>query len=201
MRCFIEVRLRGAAKQQEWTTVLTDYLKELQDPQCMDRKVFQTASSTGVRPIDIAKEVLRLYPPSRRVHRDFDGELHRADIEACHRSKLLGGGDPLVFRPERWQDIFTAQREKRYDGDSNSTGHDTLKHDETELGFMPFAKYCTADNSETKAFAMKMIVMLVAVLCDGLEDWTLVDAGSLPGSHVPLDSDREAYGELLLTKA
>ncbi|KAF9691396.1 hypothetical protein EKO04_010684 [Ascochyta lentis] len=204
MRCFIEVQLRGAKNGPEWIAILAEYLEELNDPQCMSRKVFQKASPSGLRPIDIAKETLRLHPPSRRVHRDFDGKLVRADIEACHRSKLLGGEDPLVFRPERWLDICPEQRGKRYEADFSTATkpkNDTLKQDETTLGFMPFATYCTADKSETKAFAMKMIVLLVAVLCRGLGDeWMLADANSLPDPHVPLESDREAYGDLCLKK-
>jgi hypothetical protein len=71
----------------------------------MSRKDFHKASPTGVQPSDIAKEALWLYALSWRVHRDFDGMLHRAETKACHRSKVIGGEDLFVFRPERWRKI------------------------------------------------------------------------------------------------
>ena len=48
---------------------------------------------------------------------------------------------------------------------------------------------------------MKMVVMLVAVLCDGLgDDWVVADEGSLPPLGVALESGREAYLDLTLEK-
>ncbi|KAF3009602.1 hypothetical protein E8E13_006792 [Curvularia kusanoi] len=153
----------------------------------------QEPSPTGILPIDIAKEALRLYPPSRRVHREFDGKLFHADIEACHRLGLLSGDDPLTFRPERWQSICPHLRKK--------DKKNKLKDEERRFGFMPFAKWCRADTKETKAFAMKMILMLVAVLCDKLgDDWKLADKESLPELGVALESSRDAYGDLRLDK-
>lgn len=190
--------------------MLARYLEEPSDPDCMP-EAFHRPTETGIRPSDIAKEALRLYPPSRRVHREFDGELVRADIEACHRSKLLSGNGPLVFYPERWQSICPDKRVERFGDVSTEEDHgntakdnaDTraLKLSEQDLGFMPFATHCTADTKETKAFAMKMIVLLVAVLCGGLgEEWMAADTSSLPERHVPLESDRKAYRDLCLTK-
>ncbi|KAF1976689.1 hypothetical protein BU23DRAFT_528435 [Bimuria novae-zelandiae CBS 107.79] len=202
MRCFMEVQLRGAENAPEWCLVLTEYREGLKSPDYMP-KTFHNPSKAGIRPIDIAKEALRLYPPSRRVHRDFDGEIHRADIEARHRSKLLGGDDPLVFRPERWQNICPDKRAKFYEemtaeADQAKRNKSNLKRGELELGFMPFATLCTADSKETKGFAMKMILLLVAVLCRGLNGhWELPESETL---HVPLESGREAYGALRLKK-
>ncbi|UPX19856.1 uncharacterized protein EKO05_0010107 [Ascochyta rabiei] len=170
----------------------------------MSRKVFQKASPSGPRPIDIVREALRLLPRSGRVHRDFDGQLVCADIEACRRSKLLGGDDLLVqllsllradfqpaFRAEHKTDSTTAPKSK----------NDTLKQSETALEFVPFATYCTVDKSQTRAFAVQMIVLLVAVLCKGLGDeWKLADANSLPDHRISLESDREAYEDLCLIK-
>ncbi|KAH6638975.1 hypothetical protein C7974DRAFT_448771 [Boeremia exigua] len=201
LRCFIEVRLRDAANGAEWRLVLANYLEHLRDPACMPH-AFQESSETSVRPIDIAKEALRLYPPSRHVHRDFDGELFRADIEACHRSRLLGGDDPLVFRPERWESMRHDDRDMMFGEMGTQIDTHALKLSEMRRGFMPFASHCTADKRDTRGFAMKMIVMLVAVLCDGLGNkWTLANAGSLPERHIPLDSDRAAYEGLSLRSA
>ncbi|KAF2621924.1 hypothetical protein BU25DRAFT_435148 [Macroventuria anomochaeta] len=200
LRCFIEVHLRDAANKAEWHLVLANFLDKLRNPTCMP-DAFHRDSPIGLRPSDIAKESLRLYPPSRHVHRDFNGELHRADIESCHRFKLLGGDDPLVFRPERWLNICPEERAAKVAGLASKAKIKALKNREEKLGFMPFATYCTADKVETRAFAMKMIVMLVAVLCGGLgEEWGLKDIGSLPKHGVPLQSDRTAYGNLVLKR-
>lgn len=201
MRSFIEVQLRNATDSSVWLTVLADYLEKLKDPECMP-KAFKDPLEGNICPIDIAKEGLRLYPPSRHVHREYDGELVRADIEACHRSKLLGGNDPLVFRPERWQQILKEEREKASEADQGGGGkRNDLKTGETNLGFMPFATTCRANTRETKGFGMKMIMMLVAVLCDGLGDgWKVEDEGSLPPLGMALESGREAYLDLTLEK-
>ncbi|KAJ8117458.1 hypothetical protein OPT61_g1350 [Boeremia exigua] len=200
LRCFIEVHLRETAKNAEWHLVLEDFFDELGSSNCMPG-AFYKDSSTGLRPSDIAKESLRLYPPSRHVHRDFNGVLHRADIERCHKSKLLGSDDPRVFRPERWLKICPEQRAAKVVAPALKTETKALKNGEGKLGFMPFATYCTADKVETKAFAMKMIVMLVAVLYNVLgKEWGLEDTVSLPQHGIPLWPDRAAYGDLILKR-
>ena len=66
---------------------------------------------------------------------------------------------------------------------------------------MPFAITCRANRSDTRGFGMKMIVMLVAVLCNGLgDDWKVTEEGSLPSLGKALESDREAYLDLTLEK-
>jgi hypothetical protein len=82
------------------------------------------------------------------------------------------------------------------------TKKNDLKIGETELGFMPFASTCRANRLDARGFGMKMIVMLVAVLCDGLGDrhWKVADEKSLPSPGVALDSGREAYLDLTLEK-
>jgi hypothetical protein len=202
MRSFIEVQLRSAADSSVWRIVLAKYLEKLKDPGCMP-EAFKEPLDGNIRPIDIAKEGLRLYPPSCHVHREYHGELVRADIEACHLAKLLGGNDPLVFRPERWQQICKEERDKASKADQGGGGknRNDLKIGETKLGFMPFATTCRDNTGDTKGFGMKMIVMLVAVLCDGLgDDWKVADEGSLPPLGVALESSREAYLDLTLEK-
>lgn len=89
-----------------------------------------------------------------------------------------------------------------HDGGAKDNAHTPgLKLSEEQSGFMPFASYWTADKSETKAFAMKMIVLLVSVLHNGLaHSWRLADNMRLPQRSIPLDSDRQAYGNLFVAK-
>lgn len=132
----------------------------------MDGDSFWKLSANGVSPADVVKEALRLYPPSRRVHRTFHGNSLSADIEACQRSQLLGQDDPLTFRPERWQSICPALRTMTM---LEGKGvEDPLKAGEESLGFMPFAFVCPANTKETKRFGIKLITLLVAVLVEGL---------------------------------
>lgn len=203
LRCFLEIRYREAENGLEWSTVLTEYLEVLGNAEDQ-RGAFQKSSETGVKPIDIVKEALRLYPPTRHVHRTFNNELVQADIEGCHRAELLGGADPLIFRPERWQDICPeqrAQKDERQAGKASASND--LKTAEEKLGYMPFAVWCTADGKETAGFGYKMIALLVGVLCKDIgEEWKLKDGDCLPSrEREPLESDREAYERIILEVA
>jgi hypothetical protein len=199
IRGFLEIRYRKAADNLSWCKIMTDYLGKLESPISMQNGAFHNTGQSGVRPIDVVKETLRLYPPTRRVHRNFDGQTCRADIEACQRSELLGGKDPLVFRPERWQDICAVERQRAFEKVKGA--EKSLKRSEEELGYMPFAYWCAADHEETKEFGMKMIALLVAVLCEKLgNEWELENDESLPKQGTPLGTDREAYEDLKLKK-
>ncbi|KAL1799446.1 hypothetical protein ACET3X_003483 [Alternaria dauci] len=212
LRCFLEVKHRGAHQGSVWTTVLLQYLEDLKDAKVIKPTAafhrFTENGTNKVRPVEIVKEALRLYPPTRRVHRMFDGEAQSADIEGCQRSGLLGDTDPLIFIPERWQSICEDERQAFYGIAAQSCTQlryknekDRLRSAETKQGYMPFGYFCAADHSSTKEFASKMIALLVAVLCHGLGDqWELEDPGSLPSTTTPLDSDRAAYEGLRLKR-
>lgn len=199
LRCVLEVHYRNNEKSSEWNDVLKKYLDALQNGEAMDNGVFWKASDNGVTMIDIVKETLRLYPPSRRIHRVFDGNQMSADIEACHRSALLGQDDPLIFRPERWQTICPELRARVFTGEKGA--NKLLKTGEESLGFMPFAFVCAADRKETGSFGMKLIALLVAVVSDGLgEKWGLTNERELPDHDTPLRTDRQAYEKLQLKR-
>ncbi|KAI1374251.1 cytochrome P450 [Hypoxylon crocopeplum] len=60
--------------------------------------------------LSFAKEVLRLYPPTKRIYRaepaQGTSESHTilsADIEKCHRDPSIWGPDALRFRPSRFR--------------------------------------------------------------------------------------------------
>lgn len=138
---------------------------------------------------DVVKEILRLYPPARRVYRRFEGnkEDSVADIGAVHRNELLAGSDPLVFRPERWIDI----RRKATKNGMN------LKTYEESLGFFPFARACPAGKEETKGFGFKMVAAILGELLkhawtgpsdDRRQGWEIDDEP--PSCAVPLEAGR-----------
>ncbi|KAI0895322.1 hypothetical protein F4806DRAFT_502801 [Annulohypoxylon nitens] len=68
---------------------------------------------------DFAKEGLRLYPPTKRIHRAIPnaqtGSYYTmaADIERCHRDKRIWGADAEQFRPSRFQNR-TANMDEAY---------------------------------------------------------------------------------------
>ena len=134
-------------------------------------------------------------PPSRHIYRQSrDHGLLVADIKACHHGQLIGNGDPLIFRPERWQEI-SAQHRK-----SNPAGTKKLKATEAELGYMPFAFVCPSDKQETRAFGLKMIALLVGVMLNKLRGYELERLDSLPVIGMPLELSRDSYLDLCLRK-
>lgn len=198
MRCVMEMKYRGAPKGPEWNELLQQFLRSEEDG------AFSKPGKDGVSALDVVKEVLRLYPPSNSVHRQYEAHgghtpiVLKADIKACHHSKLLGNEDPLVFRPKRWQELSREVRDSNKDFGSIMG---EIKRKEEDLGFMPFAFSCPAGSGETKAFGMKMIALLTGVICNRLgNDWELEDGTCLPGIGVPLDSDRTSYLDLYLTR-
>jgi hypothetical protein len=194
MRCFLEVRCRNAPNGPAWSTILTNYLDALQNVDTQ-QKAFHHGSRGGVKPLGVVKEALHLYPPTRRVHRVFDGSDVSADIEECQRFSILGGDDPLAFRPERWQEICPEERAAKDKKEKSK-----IARDEKKLGFMLFAHSCPAGDTRTKGFGFKMIALLVAVLCAGLEDWDIKGGEDLPQLGKALLAERQAYEDLLLEK-
>ncbi|KAI2641029.1 hypothetical protein GGS21DRAFT_354152 [Xylaria nigripes] len=87
--------------------------EELQDainnvPQC-----FGKGSFDETRALAIAKEGLRLYPPTKRIYRatstvEDDKDFICADVEACQRDAQIWGPDALEFKPTRFHS-FTSK--------------------------------------------------------------------------------------------
>ncbi|PVI01801.1 hypothetical protein DM02DRAFT_524235 [Periconia macrospinosa] len=199
LRCFLEIRFRNAENGPEWSEMMKHYTNMLWESAMIDvtsdnRFVgpLRKSSTLSLKPHFIINEALRLYPPISRIQRQYDGELHEVDLEACHRSSLLGDDDPLVFRPERWRDLSRPRK--------NDYAASSAKREQERLGFMPFALSCPSNTEKTKEFGTKMIGMLVGILCTELgEEWELKDGrDDLPELGKPLDNDRGAYPTLLL---
>ncbi|KAI1431822.1 cytochrome P450 [Xylaria sp. CBS 124048] len=72
-------------------------------------KCLGLGNADEMRALTIAKEGLRLYPPTKRVYRatsttEHDSDVLAADVEACQRNEQIWGPDALEFKPTRFRD-------------------------------------------------------------------------------------------------
>ncbi|KAK1069996.1 hypothetical protein LTR74_004393 [Friedmanniomyces endolithicus] len=185
LRCFAELTARDHPHASEWCDILRDFTDNPTDTQLLlvsDNKTKTSASQ-------ISKETLRLYPPTRRVYREYEtktGEMKiiAADIEACHRDPTTWAPDPLRFRPGRWNGM-------------------EQKNIEDPI-FMPFGGKpftCPAKRrvGSNMPFGLAMVALLVGALVKQTAG-ELEIIGELPGNDEPLDTEREAYSKLWLKK-
>ncbi|KAK5689624.1 hypothetical protein LTR97_012797 [Elasticomyces elasticus] len=198
LRCFIELTARDHDNASKWCEIMQDFVDNPTDAQLLDRK--PSGDGTRTSASQIAKETLRLYPPTRRVYREFEtteGEMKTvsADIETCHRTADVWKPEPLQFIPERWDDKENQPFEDAY--------------------FMPFAikpfncpakrrvKATKAEQEEGKVdflpFAFAMISLLVGTLTRQTAGaWKIV--GDVPDKFISLKTEREAYNYLRLER-
>lgn len=151
---FLELYWRGEGVHGknvlQWRTLILNHSTQLTD--------FDDGDEGGqLCAKDVVKEILRLYPPARRVFRRLSGDSEDsiADIGVCHRNFLLTGEDPDAFRPERWIKIRQ---------DAVAKGMKLKEYELKELGFMPFATMCPAGAGTTSGFGFKMISFLIGGL-------------------------------------
>lgn len=145
--CFIEVSFRQhrQAETVQWRKILEIFLTY--PTQAAFEKSMTSDSGQSVSVSHIVNEGLRLYPPTRRIHRMYHlkgllckPEILVADIEKMQRDPGIWN-DPLTFKPSRWLKI----------------GEDARS------AFMPFGNkpfICPAQ----KDFGPRMIGVLVAAL-------------------------------------
>ena len=121
--CLVKIRERNYSsttknKRALWIGLLLAFIKSPTSPQ-LNRNFEDLAGSDS--PVETAamltKEALRLYPPTRRIYRDFtvdpkssEGTLCAADIETCHRDNLNFRGTDEEgyldrFWPARWAQL------------------------------------------------------------------------------------------------
>ncbi|KPI35375.1 uncharacterized protein AB675_9954 [Cyphellophora attinorum] len=165
------------------------------------RRETDDAEMGGGKPyftVDVIKEVFRLYPPTRRIYRQYPEPTGRkqADLEQMHRNINLGGCDPEAFRPQRWVELKQAVAAHK---ESTKTPV-KLKNVEEGFGFMPFAKVCPADQKETRAFGWEMVALLITGIIEGLDEFgegfalRMDDEDDmLPAIGTALKSGREDY--------
>lgn len=133
----------------------------------------------------VALECLRLYPPTRRIDRQFSDEdtIAKADIEACQRLELLASDQPQTFDPNRWVHIDNEIFQKV----SSPAEVNKLLLDK---GFMPFGAGKFQCPANLSGFGWKMIALLIGSLSRSLDgDWKVVE-GELPPVGEALRSGR-----------
>jgi hypothetical protein len=184
LRCFLEVRFRTQGKDDQGGVENIDYVRIFASfMSTPNRSAFGALFlDTQISIKHIVDEALRLYPPTRRIHRQEENELVKIDVEWLHRDPVSWGSDAEEFRPERWE-------------------CELLKDMNGKSAFIPFSLghfSCPA-----KSFAPMMIGILVGVMFAGDgEKWELIDGrtgGDVLGARV-LDGGREAYAGLWLRK-
>ena len=154
---FIEVAFKDI-KKSEASGAIEKLRQYLANP---TSEAFEHGETHKKGPISVSyivNEVLRRYPPTKRIYRVFhmrgqsEPETVAANIEACHHDKNIWGKDTCVFRPERWADLTQTQRS----------------------AFMPFGGspfVCPAK----KDFGPRMIGILIAAFATQLcgQEWDL----------------------------
>ncbi|KAF2429949.1 hypothetical protein EJ08DRAFT_589908 [Tothia fuscella] len=191
LRGLIEV-LRPTKNSSNWQEAFIRFIdsaaqgRDRADQMNMFRDV--NNNDTQISPLDVVKEILRLYPPTRRIYRQHEGGTKvQVDIEALHRSILLAPQDPQIFRPERWQTLIESWCLKDQKEVKQMTQKE-VKHMEEKCGFMPFGLICPSNGGDVKGFGMKIIAILIGVLCNNLRDgWDLT---TLEGLSEPLPLER-----------
>ncbi|KAK0254854.1 hypothetical protein LTS09_009967 [Friedmanniomyces endolithicus] len=183
LRCFAELTARDHAPASEWCDILRDFTENPTDTQLLrisDNKARTSASQ-------ISKETLRLYPPTRRVYREYEtktGEMKivAADIEACHHNPTTWAPDPLRSRPDRWNGMEQKDIE------------DPIFR---PFGGKPFTCPVKRRVGSNMPFGLAMLALLVGTLVKQTAGgWEII--GELPGNDEPLDTEREAYSKLWL---
>ena len=206
MRAFLEIRFLTGLEHPDWRQTMIAFAKtptgKQFEMQC-GRDAIGESLQEWASAKDLVMESLRIYPPTRRIHRAYrwDGseteEIIEADIEACHLNEDIWGPDASVFNPDRWTSLGSERD-----------------------AFMPFG--CRPFECPAKpVFGPRMIGILIGALLDGLEssssseteqrtpffshgngNWRLVTTtGGVPKDFAQkkrLSMDRDAYGDLYL---
>jgi len=168
LRLFIETH-RGPP---EWREVLGLYLQE------PSSTLFRN-SRDGVSPAFLVHEALRLYPPTKRVHRAVSEKAWVAiDVEKLQMDEGVWGGDAKEFRPERWRYVT---------GDKQAA----------EMGWMPFGAGCFVCPAKG-VFAPRLIALLVAAVGKAVpaEAKPMAEREEDFLEKGRLDNERDGYGTL-----
>lgn len=185
LRLTLEIRFHGAPPEDQ--DAWRESLRQFADGPCQDTMRAKSPIN-DVSVHNLVREALRLYPPTRRIHRQREGgKVFKADIEACHRNKLIASETPEQFLPVRWKDVKEGKEGRAA---------------EEALGFFPFGclPYACPAGSES-SFAFRMIALmtwLVSEVCIG-DKWELDKETRLEKRGTAFKSERDDYMDLSLT--
>ncbi|KAL7275819.1 hypothetical protein RUND412_001230 [Rhizina undulata] len=162
-RCFVEVQFRSSPSDRErYRNLLHYYLRE------PTTEMLAKTDDNGFSVTNIVNETLRIYPPTKRIHRAIPAppqtDLLRVvaiDVEYFHHDSATWGVDSTEFRPQRWNGPITESQKKSF----------------LPFGAKPFA--CPAG----RTFAPKVIGLLVAALAEefGDDQWGWAGEGLKDG--------------------
>jgi hypothetical protein len=184
LRCFIEITARHHDESYCWKHTVYDFV-ETPTKQQLEAPKLRYASE--VTAIHIAKEALRLYPPTRRIYREYrsgDGQKIdvSADVEAMQRDSIVWKDEPNVFVPERWIGL--------------EAGHDNSY---MPFGASPFNCPAKRYKNVPMPFGPSMVALLAGALVEAtLSRWDI--HGDFPDKSCPLDTEREAYSAAVLER-
>ncbi|KAF9882883.1 hypothetical protein FE257_004920 [Aspergillus nanangensis] len=181
LRGFVEIGFMAGHQHPEWRNMLAAFA------QMPTREQF--LKQYGSNPIscqDLVNEVLRLYPPTRRIRRTFKWAIASkpvvmaADLEACHRSKDIWGIDAMAYDPQRWQAVTDSQKQ----------------------AFMPFGS-APFECPARPVFGPRIIGLLLGTLFrEFRDDWALeLHGDSFPGPlgwQRRLSNERAALSEMYM---
>lgn len=192
LRCVIEIVFRNGDVKDPWESCIFHF-----NDKCKHGRRFLWFGDTDdlLSILDIAKEALRLYPPTKRIYRweqqEGDGgvqnanpKLSAADVEAIHRDCAIWGPDALQFNPERWVRYFLDDTQR------------------VKGAFLPFG-YGNLSCPAKGDFGPKIIGLLVAVLVEELGvgyDWATDLEEDRLDQEGPLRTARDSYATLKLRR-
>jgi hypothetical protein len=211
LRCFLEVQFRSTTQD---AGMHDSFAKFLRDP---TQSNFETGSQGKIPVKTIVQEALRLYPPTRRIHRFTrpieaipEGVMfHILRSVANFFSHQLGAAANLKINYAI--DVEHLHRDPDIWGEDALDFNPFRADNPKRIGFMPFGArpfICPAGNS----FALMMIGICVGAMLyafpdengDGGESWKLVDGEGvkvdLRERYGPLDNGREGLGGLFLVR-
>jgi hypothetical protein len=215
LRCFLEVQFRSISQQNHLRDSLTEFLSN------PTQTTFVEGSEEKVSVKAVVLEALRLYPPTKRIHR-FSNSIEPAfEGSWSHILRFIAGSFGFELGEAANPKVDYAIDVEHLHRDPQIWGQDALEfipartENAKHIGFMPFGArpfICPAGNS----FAPMMIGICVGAMIeafqidtplassDKCENWKLVDIDGveydLAKVDGPLDNGREGLRGLYLAK-
>ncbi|POS83377.1 hypothetical protein EPUL_006694 [Erysiphe pulchra] len=163
--CFLETTFRNSTDERSVYIKIAEKFMQNPSLNTLDEK-----NPESINMGMIVKEALRLYPPTRRIYRQFNGSKECVNVEGLHRDPKIFGPNENEFQPRRWN------------GDEKKVLEQYLP-----FGYGKFK--CPARNTVAP---MMIAVLSSALIVEMGEDYSISeDLG-----QGPLPSDRNSFDHL-----